>query len=96
MCIRDRPDDVCSLLELEHDQAEPKDAFSILGLINADIYGRISITVVNSESDPIPGVTFMIDTNSLVTDINGTAFIDLPPGAHTARFTGALDISRCV
>ena len=41
------PDDVCSLLELEHDQAEPKDAFSILGLINADIYGRISITVVN-------------------------------------------------
>ncbi|MBS6881639.1 MAG: hypothetical protein KH195_00015 [Clostridiaceae bacterium] len=87
------PDDVCSLLELEHDQAEPKDAFSILGLINADIYGRISITVVNSESDPIPGVTFMIDTNSLVTDINGTAFIDLPPGAHTARFTGALDIS---
>lgn len=87
------PDDACDLLLLDREQAEPKDAFMILGLLHADVYGRIEITVRNASNQPVSGVSFLIGTVQVKTDTNGVAYTDLPVGSYTARFTSALDIS---
>lgn len=87
------PDDACDLLLLDREQAEPKDAFMILGLLHADVYGRVEITVRNSSNQPVSGISFLIGTVQVKTDANGVAYTDLPVGSYTARFTSALDIS---
>lgn len=86
-------DDACTLLELDKQTSEPKDAFMILGLINAEVYGRIEIKIINSSGIPMNGIAFNIDSIRLTTNAEGIAFVDMAAGTHTARFTSALDLS---
>lgn len=86
------PDDVCQLMSLDVISSEPDDAFRYLALMQADVYGKIVVTVT-SNGLPLEGVVFTLASNTLTTDANGKASLILPPGNYTAKFTNTLDLS---
>lgn len=86
------PDDVCGLLSIDSVTSEPKDAFVRLGLVNAEVYGGIMISLVGDGS-AVDGVTFTLGGSVYTTDDRGRAFITKPAGNYTALFSNTLDLT---
>lgn len=87
-------DDACTLLELDKQTAEPKDAFMILGLMQSTVYGRIIIKVNTSNSTlPISNIAITIGSSTYYTNSNGEVQVDLPPASYQVRLTNTIDLT---
>lgn len=79
------PDDVCSLLGIDPDTSEPKDAW--LGVIAAMGYAILTIAVTQVDGTPLSG--FVINgipnviTEKLTTDSNGKVYLIIPEGEYS-------------
>lgn len=87
------PDDACDLLGLPSNTAEPKDAFMVLGLIQADVYARVILTVQTNTGEKISGVLIRLGSTNYYTDENGQVIADVPPQVYQITLTHTIDLT---